>query len=80
MDCCGRGDELGGVGGADVEERGGRLGDGVDGCAAGDVADVDGCLRVGGELECGDLREGVAEQEDWVGEPGVCPGVAAWSR
>ena len=78
-DRCGCGDELRGVGGADVEERRGRLGDGVDGGAAGDVADVDGCLRVGGEFEGGDLREGVAEQEDGVGGPGVCPGVASWA-
>ncbi len=77
MDCCGCGVELGGVGGADVQERGGRLGDGVDGGAAGDVAYVDGCLGVGGEFEGGDLGEGVAEQEDGVGGACVCPGVAA---
>ena len=73
----GGGDELGGVGGADVEERGGGLGDGVDGGAAGDVADVDGGERVGGELDRGDLSEGLAEEEDGVEGTGVCPGVAS---
>ena len=77
VDCGGGGDELGGVGGADVEERGGGLGDGVDGGAAGDVADVDGGVGVGGEFERGDLGEGVAEEEDGVGGAGVGPGVAA---
>src|ERR1700679_2365951 len=77
MDRSGGGDELGGVGGADVEERGGGLGDGVDRGAAGDVADVDGGERVSGEFEGGDLGEGVAEEKDWVGGAGVCPGVAA---
>jgi len=44
----GGGDELDGVGGADVEERGGGLWDGVDGGASGDVADVDCGERVVG--------------------------------
>ena len=77
MDGSGCGDELGGVGGSDVEERGGGLGDGVDGGAAGDVADVDRREGVGGEFECGDSGECFAEEEDGVEGAGVGPGVAA---
>ena len=73
---CG-GDELSRVGGADVEKGGGGLGDGVDGGAAGDVAHVDRGEGVGGELSCGDLSQGVAEEEDRIGSAGVSPGVAA---
>ena len=73
---CG-GDELRGVGGTDVEKGGGGLGNGVDGGAAGDVADVDGGEGVGGEIDCGDVGEGVAEKEDGVEGAGVGPGVAA---
>src|ERR1700734_1654478 len=47
-----------------VEEGGGGLGDGVDGGAAGDVADVEGEEGVGGEVHIGDLGEGAAEEED----------------
>jgi len=71
------GEELAGVCGAEVEEGGGGLGDGVDRGAAGDVTDVDGDEGVGGEPETGDLGEGTAEEEDGVGGAGVGPGVAA---
>src|SRR5271170_2283653 len=77
VDFGGGGDELGGVGGAEVEEGGGGLGDGVDGGAARDVTDVEGEERVGGEFEVGDFGEGATEEEDGVGGAGVGPGVAA---
>jgi len=77
MDVGGGGDELGWVGGADVDECGGGLGDGVDGRAARDVADVYGGLGIGGKFEGGDSGEGVAEEEDGVECAGVGPGVAA---
>ena len=68
---------MGGVGGAEVEEGGGGLGDGVDGGSAGDVAYVDRGGWVGGEFEVGDGGEGSAEDEDGVGGAGVGPGVAS---
>ncbi|MCU1225824.1 MAG: hypothetical protein JWQ42_3917 [Edaphobacter sp.] len=69
----GGGDELGGIGGAKVEQGGGGLGDGVDRGASGDVSDVDGGEGSGGEFEFGDLSKGSAEDEDWVWGAGVGP-------
>src|ERR1700733_8226422 len=43
MDVGGGGDELGGFGGANVEQGGGGFGVGVDGGAAGDMARIDRC-------------------------------------
>ena len=70
------GGELVGVGGAEVEQRGGGGGDGVDGGAAGDVTDVEGGAGIVGESEVA-RWQGAGEDEDGVGRAGVGPGVAA---
>ena len=77
MDVGGGGDELGGFGGANVEQGGGGFGDGVDGGAAGDMARIDRCERIIGDFEGGNLGQGSAEEKDWVRGSGVGPGVAA---
>lgn len=58
---------------AEVEQGGGTLGDGVDGGASRDVADVEGGERFGGELHVGDGGEYAAENKDGVGCSGVDP-------
>ncbi len=69
--------EGGGVGGALVELEPGLEGDGVDGGAAADAADVVGGLGFGGDFDVADVGDGAAEGVGGVGEAEGSVGVAA---
>ena len=71
------GEELFRVGGAEVDEGGGGLGDGVDGGSTGDVSDVEGGAWGGGKFKVGEVSEGSAEYKDGVGGTGISPGVSS---
>ncbi len=80
MDFGGEDAELGGIGGAKVEQDRGGGGDGVDGSAARDLTGAEsgsGTCPCSEGWERSESGEGLTDKEDGVGEGGVGPGVTA---